>query len=394
MNKSLNFYKMIIHIAIVLSHRKKENPLSFLLNCTCKQQEKKGKMQYLNNNNHQVVTIRPVSPFSRWPPTTFLPHQRLSQKSAAKPAGSRQSNPRCSWPLRLTRRSRRQSELRSRRTQKTSTWSPASASWTGWRSGRSNHFEQSLEKAQEKQNDIKKDKPFQRSKHLHTQMHLFKHSFKHALKWKVSSKFHLHSKMFKLKIIISKKLTRVHRIRCHPFPFSDSGQFLAKVNVGQLAAAVGEERQQIIVEVLEVQLLVFVVGAREGDHPAGGTLFQAWQEQIGEEEVAQVVDSETHAESVVRPIQDTGHAWGDGKTRAVKRVWSLRSQLDFIFTKAMKSKRNRGRSILANFFKPAFVESPECIWANVSRYLRCWSGCRVSSLSGGSSCRTLEQTSS
>lgn len=120
--------------------------------------------------------------------------------------------------------------------------------------------------------------------------------------------------------IKKKKLTRVHRIRRHPFPFSDPGQFLAKVNVGQLAAAVGEERQQVVVEVLEVQLLVFVVGAREGDHPAGGTLFQAWQEQISEEEVAQVVDSKTHAESVIRPIQDTGHAWRDRKTRAMKRV--------------------------------------------------------------------------
>lgn len=93
-----------------------------------------------------LVTIRPVSPFSHWPPTTFLPYQHLSQKTAVKLVCSRQSNPRCSWLLRLTRRSRRQSELRSHRTQKTSTWSPASASWTGWRSGRSNHFEQILEK--------------------------------------------------------------------------------------------------------------------------------------------------------------------------------------------------------------------------------------------------------
>lgn len=119
---------------------------------------------------------------------------------------------------------------------------------------------------------------------------------------------------FKLKMKKKKKLTRVNRIRRHPFPFCDSGQLLAEVNVGQLAAAVGEERQQIVVEVLEVQLLVFVVGAREGDHPAGGTLLQARQEQISEEEVAQVVDSETHAESVIRPIQDAGHAWRERKT--------------------------------------------------------------------------------
>lgn len=44
----------------------------------------------------------------------------------------------------------------------------------------------------------------------------------------------------------------------HSFPFCDAGQFLAEVDVGQLAAAVGEEGQQIVVEILEVQFLVFV----------------------------------------------------------------------------------------------------------------------------------------
>lgn len=101
----------------------------------------------------------------------------------------------------------------------------------------------------------------------------------------------------------------MHCVRRHPFPLGDSGQLLSKVNVGKFAAAVGEEGQQVVVEVLEVQLLVFVVGAREGDDPAGGALLQPWQEQISKEEVAQVVDAEAHAESVICPIQDTGHAW-------------------------------------------------------------------------------------
>lgn len=101
----------------------------------------------------------------------------------------------------------------------------------------------------------------------------------------------------------------MHCIRRHPFPLRDPGQLLTEVNVGQLAAAVGEEWQQIVVQVLEVQLLVFVVGAREGDYPAGGALLQPWQEQISKEEVAQVVHAKTHAESVICPIQDTGHAW-------------------------------------------------------------------------------------
>lgn len=93
----------------------------------------------------------------------------------------------------------------------------------------------------------------------------------------------------------------------HSFPFSDAGHLLTEVDVGQLAAAVGEEGQQVVVEVLEVQFLEFVAGACEGDHAAGGAFLQARQKQIGEEEVAQVVDAKTHAEVVVRPLQDSGH---------------------------------------------------------------------------------------
>lgn len=81
------------------------------------------------------------------------------------------------------------------------------------------------------------------------------------------------------------KLTRVHSVRGHVLPFHDATQFLAEVDVGQFAAAVGKEGKQIVVEVLKVQLLIFVVGAREGDDSTGGTFFQAWQEQIGEEKM-------------------------------------------------------------------------------------------------------------
>lgn len=99
----------------------------------------------------------------------------------------------------------------------------------------------------------------------------------------------------------------MHSVGGHIFALRDAGQLLAEVDVGQLAAAVGEEGQQVVVEVLEVQLLVLVGGAREGEHAAGGALLQAGQEQIGEQEVAQVVDAEAHAEAVVRPVEDTGH---------------------------------------------------------------------------------------
>ena len=76
-------------------------------------------------------------------------------------------------------------------------------------------------------------------------------------------------------------LTRVHSIGGHSFPFSDAAHFLTEVDVGQLAAAVGEEGQQVVVEVLEVQFLVFVARTCEGDHAARGTFLQARQKQIG-----------------------------------------------------------------------------------------------------------------
>lgn len=94
----------------------------------------------------------------------------------------------------------------------------------------------------------------------------------------------------------------------HPFALSDAGQFQAEVNVGQFAAAVGEERQQVVIEVLKIQLLVLIGGAGESDHAAGGTLCEARQQQIGQEKVSQMVDAEAHAEAIVGPVQDAGHA--------------------------------------------------------------------------------------
>ena len=129
----------------------------------------------------------------------------------------------------------------------------------------------------------------------------------------VSRSFSLSIMTFKLTLTLFpymktiNPLTRVHSVGRHSFPLSDAGQFLTEVDVGQFAAAVGEEGQQVVVEVLEVQFLVFVAGAREGDHPAGGTFFQARQKQISEEEVTQVIDAKTHAEVIIRPVEDAGH---------------------------------------------------------------------------------------
>lgn len=106
-------------------------------------------------------------------------------------------------------------------------------------------------------------------------------------------------------------LTRVHSKRAHSLPFGEARQLLTEVDVGQFAAAVGEEGQQVVVQVLEVQLLVFVAGACERYHPAGGALLQAGQKQVSQQEVTQVVDPKTHAEAIVRPVQDAGHPCGD-----------------------------------------------------------------------------------
>lgn len=73
----------------------------------------------------------------------------------------------------------------------------------------------------------------------------------------------------------------MHSIWSHSFPVSDATQFLTEVDIRQLAAAVGEEGKQVVIEVLEVQFLVFVSGACEGHHPAGGTLLQARKKQVG-----------------------------------------------------------------------------------------------------------------
>lgn len=99
----------------------------------------------------------------------------------------------------------------------------------------------------------------------------------------------------------------MHSVAGHSLPLSDATQLLTEVDVGQLAAAVGEEGQQVVVEVLEVEFLVLVARACERDHAAGAAFLQARQKQIGEEEVTQVVDAEAHAEAVVRPVEDTGH---------------------------------------------------------------------------------------
>lgn len=101
----------------------------------------------------------------------------------------------------------------------------------------------------------------------------------------------------------------MHCVCGHCFPLHHARQLLCEIDVGQFAAAVGEEREQVVVQVLEVEPLVLVVGAGQRDHSAGGAFLQPRKQQVGEEEVPQVIHTKTHGETVISPIQDTGHTW-------------------------------------------------------------------------------------
>lgn len=100
----------------------------------------------------------------------------------------------------------------------------------------------------------------------------------------------------------------MHSICSDPLALSDPSQLLSEVDVGQLTAAVCEEGQQVVVQVLEIKLLVLVVVAGECYHPARSRLFQTAEQQVSQEEVAEVVYPETHAEVVISPVKNTGHA--------------------------------------------------------------------------------------
>lgn len=95
----------------------------------------------------------------------------------------------------------------------------------------------------------------------------------------------------------------------HSFALRDASQLLGEVDVRQFAAAVGEEREQVVVKVLEVQSLVLVAGACEGDDAARRALLKSRQQEVGQEEVTQVIYAKAHGEMIIGPVQDTGNTW-------------------------------------------------------------------------------------
>lgn len=76
-------------------------------------------------------------------------------------------------------------------------------------------------------------------------------------------------------------ITRMHSVGSHSFALGDASQLLGEVDIGQFATAVGEERKQVVVKILEVQSLVLVAGAGEGDDAARRALLKPWQKKIG-----------------------------------------------------------------------------------------------------------------
>lgn len=97
----------------------------------------------------------------------------------------------------------------------------------------------------------------------------------------------------------------MHSVGSHSFALRDASQLLGEVDICQFAAAVGEEREQVVVKVLEVQSLVLVAGASEGDDAARCALFKSRQQKIGQEKVTQVIYTKAHGKIIVGPIQDT-----------------------------------------------------------------------------------------
>lgn len=94
----------------------------------------------------------------------------------------------------------------------------------------------------------------------------------------------------------------MHRKGRHSFALRDASQLLSEVDICQFAAAVSEEREQVVVKVLEVQSLVPIAGAGEGDDAAWRALLKSRQQKIGQEEVTQVIYAKAHGKIIIGPV--------------------------------------------------------------------------------------------
>lgn len=129
-----------------------------------------------------------------------------------------------------------------------------------------------------------------------------------------------------MNICVGIHLTRMYSVGRHSFALHDASQFLGEVDICQFAAAVGEEREQVVVKVLEVQSLVLVAGAGEGDDAARRALLKSRQQKIGQEEMAQVIYPKAHGKIIISPVQDAGNTL---RKRGKKSPGSFRTRTQF-----------------------------------------------------------------
>lgn len=101
----------------------------------------------------------------------------------------------------------------------------------------------------------------------------------------------------------------MHGVGRDSFALHHVSQLLGEVDICQFAAAVGEEREQVVVKILEVQSLVLIAGASEGDDAAWCALLKPRQQKIGQKEVTQVINAKAHGKIIIGPVQDTGNTW-------------------------------------------------------------------------------------
>lgn len=110
----------------------------------------------------------------------------------------------------------------------------------------------------------------------------------------------------------------MHGVGGHSFALHDASQLVGEVDIRQFAAAIGKEREQVVVQVLEVQSLVPVAGAGEGDDAARRALLKSREQKVGQEEVAQMIYAKTHGKIIVGPVQDTGNTWRETENGTVQ----------------------------------------------------------------------------
>lgn len=103
--------------------------------------------------------------------------------------------------------------------------------------------------------------------------------------------------------------TWVQRVAAHVGALQSLVQLVGEEHVAQFAVGVGLQQlheglagaqSPVLVQTVKVDASKVVGHRRHVDHPTGGVLLQTRQQQIGQEEVAQMIDPKHHPEAVLR----------------------------------------------------------------------------------------------